>query len=124
MWLALTVRAYLAEAAPIVQLSCPEVMTVPSLYHLAEPLLTPAVNVAALPTDEIWSTAALPLTNREGVNIRYGDAAHEGAYAPVSLLNTWVSGCEEPINACKETASFWSMMVTCPRATLIAICLL
>ncbi|WP_234142117.1 hypothetical protein [Bacteroides thetaiotaomicron] len=86
--------------------------------------MTPAVNVAALPTDEIWSTAALPLTNREGVNIRYGDAAHEGAYAPVSLLNTWVSGCEEPINACKETASFWSMMVTCPRATLIAICLL
>ncbi|WP_373250057.1 hypothetical protein [Phocaeicola vulgatus] len=106
------------------QLSCPEVMALPSLYHLAEPLLTPAVNVAALPTDEIWSTAALPLTNREGVNIRYGDAAHEGAYAPVSLLNTWVSGCEEPINACKETASFWSMMVTCPRATLIAICLL
>ncbi|WP_288912059.1 hypothetical protein [uncultured Bacteroides sp.] len=58
MWLALTVRAYLADAAPMVQLSCPETIAVPFLYHLAEPLFTPAVSVAALPTEVIWSVAA------------------------------------------------------------------
>ena len=79
IWLALMVRAYLADTAPTVQLSWPEVMADPFLYHLAEPLLTPAVSVAALPTDEIWSVEALPLTNSEGVSTKNGDAAHEGA---------------------------------------------
>ena len=32
--------------------------TIPFLYHLAEPLFTPAVSVAALPTEVIWSVAA------------------------------------------------------------------
>ena len=73
------VRAYFADAAPIVQLSWPEVIAVPFLYHFAEPLLTPAVSDAALPTDVIWSVEPLPLTKSEGVRMRYGDAAHEGA---------------------------------------------
>ena len=75
----MTVRAYFAEAAPIVQLSCPEVMTAPFLYHLAVPLFTPGVRVEALPTEVIWSVAVLPLTKSEGVRTRNGDAAHEGA---------------------------------------------
>lgn len=48
----------------------------------------------------------------------------ENGYKFDDIRIPMVGGCEEPINACKETASFWSMMVTCPRATLIAICLL
>ena len=79
MWLALTVRAYFAGASPMVQLSCPDVMAAPSLYHLADPLFTPAVSVEALPMEVIRSVVALPLTKSEGVRTRYGDAAHEGA---------------------------------------------
>ena len=85
MWFVLTVSAYLADAAPIVHPSAPVAIAVPFLYHLVEPDFTPGVRTAAFPTVVIWSAAPLPLTNKEGVSTRYGDAVQFGAKTPVSL---------------------------------------